>query len=96
MVKISQLLNSGILNAGWVGFSGDSEFQSEDGEWKLGYWSFIGIIDESEVAEIEEEYGGWHLDDDFPEEAVFNQDKDIPVYNNKGQLCVVQFHYRRD
>ena len=97
MVKISQLLNPLILNAEWVNFQGDSEFKSEDGEWKMGAWSFIAIIDdESKVAEIEEKYSGWHLDDDFPEDAVFNQDKNIPVYNSKGQLCVVQFHYRGD
>lgn len=97
MVKISQLLNPLILNDGWVNFQGDSEFYTKNGDLKMGAWSFIGIIDdESEVAKIEERYGGWHLDDDFPEEAVFNQDKDIPVYNEKGQLCVVQLHYRRD
>ena len=94
MVKISQLLNPLILNAGWVNFQGDSEFKTEDGELKMGAWSFIGIIDEeSEVAKIEEKYGGFGLDDDFPEEAIYNQDKYIPIYNSKGQLCVVQFHY---
>lgn len=90
MVKISDILNPSILNSEWVGFQGDSEYQDANGDWHLGYWSFVGITEDSK-GEIP-----WNLDDEVPENAIYVNDLTFVVKNNKDHICLVKFHYRRD
>ena len=89
MVKISSLLNSGILNAEWVGFQGDSEFIDENGELQLGYWSFLGISDEKPSDD------DWELDGEIPEEALYDEKWLFKVINKKGRVCIVRFSYTK-
>lgn len=95
-IQLRKLLNSGILNAGWVGFFGDSEYVKEDGEVKFGYWSFTGIVDKKDEQMINEKYGIFSLDDEVDEEDIQDNNLDFPIWNDKGQLCAVQFTYGSD
>ena len=90
MVKINQLLNQLILNDEWVRFHGDSEFQNKNGEWMLGAWSFLAIIEE-----VPEDAIILNPDDEIDENLVY-EDLLFCIRNAKGHICVVQFHYRRD
>lgn len=89
-VKINQILNTGILNAEWIGFHGDSEYEDKDGEWHLGAWSFIGVTTNPR-GEIP-----WELDDEVEEEALYNPELTFVIRNKRGKICLVKFHYRRD
>lgn len=88
-IAINQLLNSSILNSEWVGFHGDSEYADKDGEIHFGYWTFLGIVDNTK-GEVP-----FDLDDEIPEEMIYYSDY-IIIKNKKGNICVVKFHYRRD
>ena len=83
-VKIERVINAGILNSEWIGFSGDSEYEDENGELQLGYWNFIGITEDTN-GEIP-----FDLTDEIPEEAIHG-DCLIPIKNNKGNICVIKF-----
>lgn len=96
MVKFSSLVNPLILDAGWVRFQGNSEFKGDDGEYKMGYWSFLGIIAEDEVEELSKEYATFSLDDEIDENEIIEQELAFLLWNTKGELCAVQFHYRSD
>lgn len=89
LVKISDILNSSILNSEWVGFQGDSEYQDANGDWHLGYWSFVNIIDDP-LDTIP-----WELDDEVPEESLYKNYRFI-IKNKKDHICVVKFHYTED
>ena len=89
MVKISQLLNSSILNSEWLNFMGDSEYVDENGELQFGYWSFLGIVEETN-GEVP-----FDLKDELPEEAIYGNYL-VPIRNKKDHICVVEFHYRGD
>ena len=82
-VKIERLINSSILNSEWIGFSGDSEYEDENGELQLGYWNFIGITEDTN------EETPFDLTDEIPEEAL-KGDFLIPIKNNKDHICVVK------
>ena len=83
-IKIERVINTGILNSEWVGFSGDSEYEDADGELQLGYWNFIGITEDTQ-GEIP-----FELDDEIPEEALTG-DYTVLIKNAKGNVCMVQF-----
>lgn len=86
-VKISELLNPLILNDEWVHFQGDSEYYNNDGDLKMGYWSFLGLSDDEPTE------NDWNLEDEIPEEAIYDDKYHFKVINAKGNVCVVQFHY---
>lgn len=87
-IKISQIVNTSILNSEWVGFHGDSEYVDADGEVQMGYWTFRDISDDGVIIPFE-------LDDEIPEGALY-EDYLIPIRNKNGNICVVEFHYRSD
>jgi len=89
MVKINQIINSSILNSEWIGFQGDSEYIDDDGNLQFGAWSFIGITDDTQ------EESPFDLDDEIDEEALYGNYL-VPIRNKKDNICVVEFHYRRD
>lgn len=89
MVRFRQLLNPLILNEGWIGFQGDSEFKGEDGELHMGYWSFLGILDDAPTD------NDWELDDEIEEGLFLAVCKGwkFKVVNDHRQVCAVEFHY---
>ena len=95
-VQLRTLLNPNILNARWVKFFGDSEYVDEHGELKMGYWSFSGIVDEKDADYVDEKYGIFSLDDEIDDTEIYNNDLDFPIWNDKGDLCAVKFHYGGD
>lgn len=90
MVKISQICNTYILDDEWVRFQGDSEYQDENGEWQMGYWSFLGIVDD-----VPEDAIILGFNDEVEEDVLY-KDLAFAIRNNNGNICVVKFHYRRD
>lgn len=90
MVKISQICNTYILDDEWIHFQGDSEYKDDDGELHLGYWSFIGIVDD-----VPEDAIILGFNDEVEEDVLY-KDLAFAIRNNNGNICVVKFHYRRD
>lgn len=90
MVKIRHLLNPLILSSGMVGFFGDSEYRNSDGELVMGYWNFIKCSD----CWVKDE-GYLSLDDCISDVELFEGDGMYEVFNDKGNLCLVQFIYRK-
>lgn len=87
MVRFRQLLNPLILNEGWIGFQGDSEFKGEDGKLHMGYWSFLGILDDAPTD------NDWDMDDEIDDSVLYEEKWAFKVINSKGQVCVVKFKY---
>ena len=89
MVKFRELVNWHILNDDeFVGFFGDSEYFSENGGLKMGYWSFLDII-EPENIRVKENFT---LDDKIDDSELLNPTPWL-VENDNGKLCVVQIMY---
>lgn len=88
-IKISQLINTYILNDEMVGFQGDSEYMDADGEVRMGYWNFLGVTDNTQ-GEVP-----WDLDDEIPEKVLY-EDYLIPIRNRDGNVCVVEFMYEKE
>ena len=88
MVKFRDLLNPLILNDGWVGFCGDSEYISENGEVRMGYWAFLDAL------EIDDGHSGNYLtlDDEIDDSKLFGETR-WEVENDEGLLCTVKFMY---
>ena len=90
MVASRELVNSSILNEGkWVGFQGDSEFlDKEDGEYKLGYWSFLGAnVDIPTTLTLDSEIN----------KSVLGLDGVLFVVKNDNDVtCIVRFYYDGD
>ena len=90
MVAIRELVNSSILNKGkWVGFQGDSEFlDKEEGEYKLGYWSFLGVnVDIPTSLTLDSEI----------DKSVLRLDGVLFVVKNDNDVtCIVRFYYDGD
>ena len=86
MVKIRDVLNPLILDAGWVGFNGDSEYEHPKFGLMMGGWTFHEMTDDEPTD------NDWDLDDEIPDEALY-KDHLFKVINGKGAVCIVQFHY---
>lgn len=82
-------MNPSILNDEWVGFLGDSEYQSSDG-LKMSYWSFVGITDK-----VPSDAVILTVDDCIDDSELF-VDQFFAVENKKQHICVVKFHYGDD
>ena len=94
-IQIRKLVNPLILNDGWVGFQGDSEFESDGGFTGLGAWSYLDIIqDEQTLAEIKNDTF-WLPVYDIDDEITITEmmAKCLIVRNDGGAYCVVKFHY---
>lgn len=90
MITFRKLVNFFILNDDeWVGFFGDSEYVHENGEVKMGYWSFLDII-EPESIRVKEHFT---LDDEIDDSELLNPTPWM-VKNDNGQLCVVEIRYQ--
>ena len=97
MVKISTLINPLMIADKWVGFNGDSEFYDSNGNLQMGSWTFVGILDESDIESVDEKYGMFGLDDEIRDEDVFDNDYLIPVWDsNKQFVACIKVHYRSD
>ena len=97
MVKISTLINPLMIADKWVGFNGDSEFYDSNGNLQMGSWTFVGILDESDIESVDEKYGIFGLDDEIRDEDVFDNDYLIPVWDsNKQFVACIKVHYRSD
>ena len=88
-IKISNLINSSILNSEWVGFSGDSEYVDDNGEVQMGYWNFVGITEETKGETP------FEIEDEIPEEAVYG-DFTVLIRNKKDHICMVEFKYVKE
>lgn len=88
-VKIKNVINPHILNEEWIGFHGDSEYVDENGVIQMGYWNFLGITDNTQ-GEVP-----WDLDDEIPEKVLYS-DYLVPVLNKNGNICVVEFMYKKE
>ena len=88
MIKFRDLLNPLILNDGWVGFCGNSEYICENGEVRMGYWAFL------EALEIDDPHSGNYLtlDDEIDDSKLFGETI-WEVENDEGLLCTVEFTY---
>ena len=94
MVTFRRLVNTAILNSEkWIGFQGDSEYQTEDGEWRLGYWTFLGVYKEivdGYAHSLDEEI----TDDEFNEIMEMNNGRTISnVENDNGTVCLIGLIY---
>ena len=79
MVKYRELVNTAILNdEEWLGFFGDSEYETDDGEIRMGYWSFIGVFRK--------------LDDDISDDALTGE-YIYRVMNDNGNVCEIILTY---
>lgn len=97
MVKISTLINPLILADKWVGFNGDSEFIDSDGELQIGCWTFVEILEDEFIEDIDAEIGIFNLDDEIEEEDIFDNENLIPVWDKNRQfVACIKVHYRRD
>lgn len=85
MVKIRELINPSILNAGWVGFQGDSEFVDENDELQMGSWTFVEMSDQHQIS--------WGLDAEVGNDKVFNSPWTFWVQNEMGKSCKVTLTY---
>lgn len=96
-VKFRDLVNPLILNAGWIGFCGDSEYINPNDDIdpvKMGGWSFQGIVPDKYVENIEEKYATFILDDEINECEIYDQDLAFLIWNdNETKLNIVKFHY---
>lgn len=90
MVKFRELVNPLILDAEWVGFSGNSEYKREDGEYAMGYWNFLGI------AEDEATDDDWSLDDEIDDSILYEDKWLFRIVNGKGNVCIVKFIYHKE
>lgn len=90
-IKFRNLLNPYILNDEKVGFQGNSEYEDENGKLRMGYWTFLDIID------IEDAHVNNHftLDDEIEDYQLLNM-IGWKVKNDNGTLCIVQFIYPDD
>lgn len=88
-IKISNLINSSILNSEWIGFTGDSEYVDADGELQLGYWTFIGIIEYRKGKTF------FEIDDEIPEEVIHGNHA-VLIRNENDNVCMVEFKYRKE
>ena len=89
MVSIRELVNCNILNnSDYVGFFGDSEYQSDNGDIRMGYWSFIGIFENI----IDGFYCG--VDDEISDDELTGEHLYI-VKNDKGVVCCIKLMYNR-
>ena len=86
MVRIRELINCAILNDRWVGFFGDSEYQSDNGDIRMGYWSFIGIFENI----VDGFYCG--LDDEISDDELTGNHLYI-VKNDNGVVCCIKLMY---
>ena len=88
MIKFRDLLNPLILNDGWVGFCGNSEYICENGEVRMGYWAFLDAL------EIDDSHSGNYLtlDDEIDDSKLFGETR-WEVENDEGLLCTVKFMY---
>ena len=90
MIKFRELINYLILNEDrWIGFQGDSEYVHENGEIKMGFWSFLDIIEQENVR-VKEHFT---LDDEISDLELLNPTP-WAIENDKGQLCVVEIIYK--
>ena len=90
MIKFRELINYLILNEDrWIGFQGDSEYVHENGEIKMGFWSFLDIIEQENVR-VKEHFT---LDDEISDLELLNPTP-WAVENDNGQLCVVEIIYK--
>ena len=97
MIKISSLINPFIIADQWVGFNGDSEFIDLNGELQMGSWTYAGVLKDEDIDYVDEKYGIFSLDDEIPEQAVFDNEKLIPVWDaHKQFVACIQINYRRD
>lgn len=88
MIKLRDLLNPLILNDGWVGFQGNSEYVLENGEVRMGYWSFLDAMD------IDDAHEGNYLTLDYEiDDSMLLGETRWEVENDNGVLCTVQFVY---
>ena len=89
IITFRDVINYFILNDdGWVGFQGDSEYNHENGEIKMGHWSFLDII-ERENVRVKEHFT---LDDKINDSELLDPTPWV-IKNDNGQLCVVQIVY---
>ena len=87
-IKLRDLLNPLILNDRWVGFQGNSEYVLEDGEVRMGYWTFLDAMD------IDDAHEGNHLTLDYEiDDSILVGETRWEVENDNGVLCTVQFVY---
>ncbi|WP_405265312.1 hypothetical protein [Methanobrevibacter sp.] len=88
MIKFRELVNYFILNDEKVGFQGDSEYQDENGEIRMGYWSFLDIFG------VEYSYMNdyFTLDDEIDDSELL--EKSIwKIKNDNGVICLVEIVY---
>ena len=87
MVKYRELVNTAILNdEEWLGFFGDSEYETDDGEIRMGYWSFIGVFRNIPQRFYKE------LDDDISDDALTGE-YIYRVMNDNGNVCEIILTY---
>ena len=89
MVKIRDLVNTTLLNERFVGFQGDSEFlDKEEGEYKLGYWAFLGIDADIRTTLT--------LDTEIHKSVLGLDGVIFVVKNDNGRTCIIRFYYDGD
>ena len=96
MVSIRELVNCAILNDGeWVGFFGDSEYKMDDGKIRMGYWSFVSILENfvDDVIGFNLVDGFYReLDDEISDDELTGNHLYI-VKNDKGVVCCIKLMY---
>lgn len=98
MVSFKELVNTAILNSEkWIGFMGDSEYISEEGELIMGMWAFLNVsYDELDFPKenylnCQDEYS-----DSLVEEIIGKYSGECDVLNDNGHLCHIKLFYDVD
>lgn len=68
----------------WIGFFGDSEYEKEDGEIRMGNWALMGTFDKI-IRDFHLE-----LDDDILDDKLTGL---YIVKNDNGTVCLVKLMY---
>ena len=90
-IALKNLVNSAILNdKSYVGFQGDSEFVDEDGKLHFGTWTYKDNLGLSEVDDFDKT-----LDSKVHENLLFGAYNPFEIYNDNGELCIVEIQYHR-
>ena len=86
------LVNPNILNdKTYVGFQGDSEFVDTNGKIHFGTWTFKDALAMPDIDENDKT-----LDSKVHENLLFGGFNPFEIYNDNGELCIVEIQYHRE
>lgn len=90
-IPLRNLINPNILNdKSYIGFQGDSEFVDENGKIHFGTWTYKNNLGLLEIDNTD-----WTLDSKVHENLLFGAFNPFEIFNDDGELCIVEIQYHR-